>query len=178
MRCLGNAQAKMKIIVTAGMTVLSLAVSAQAQIGRTLDESKRSYGYGKIFLHENIYIFCGPKTDFHRVRYFITAFFVEGKVSLVYYTVNDPSADKMYTEDAKDLLKNSAPEVVWSDPSANAENTEMTWSGSINGVVQYSAHLKGTLEIVDESTNVGGVIGAKREIINGQSVTVLPLPEH
>jgi hypothetical protein len=38
MRCLGNAQAKMKIIVTAGMTVLSLAVSAQAQIGRTLDE--------------------------------------------------------------------------------------------------------------------------------------------
>ncbi len=105
---------------------------------------------------------------------------MEGKVSLVYYTVNDPSADKMYTEDAKDLLKNSAPEVVWSDPSANAENTEMTWSGSINGVVQYSAHLKGTLslEIVDESTNVGGVIGAKREIINGQSVTVLPLPEH
>jgi hypothetical protein len=142
MRCLGNAQAKMKIIVTAGMTVLSLAVSAQAQIGRTLDESKRSYGYGKIFLHENIYIFCGPKTDFHRVRYFITAFFVEGKVSLVYYTVNDPSADKMYTEDAKDLLKNSAPEVVWSDPSANAENTEMTWSGSINGVVHRFGHGK------------------------------------
>jgi len=33
---------------------------------------KQSYGYGKIFLNENIYTFCGPKTDFHRVRYFIT----------------------------------------------------------------------------------------------------------
>src|SRR5882757_2651062 len=64
-----------------------------------LRRMKQSYGYGKIFLNENIYTFCGPKTDFHRVRYFITAFFVEGKVSLVYYTVNDPSADKMYTED-------------------------------------------------------------------------------
>jgi hypothetical protein len=55
----------------------------------------------------------------------------------------------------------------------------MTWSGSLNGVVQYSAHLDGTrlLKIVDEATNVGGVIGAKREIINGQSVTVLPTPE-
>jgi hypothetical protein len=167
-------------ISTVVLAVLSLAVSAQAQIGRTLDECRQSYGYGKIFLNENIYTFCGPKTDFHGVRYFITAFFVEGKVSLIHYTVNNSSADKMYTEDANYLLKNSAPEVVWSDPSANAENTELTWSGSINGVAQYTAHLKGTrsLEIVDEATNVGGVIGAKREIINGQSVTVLPLPEN
>jgi hypothetical protein len=158
---------------------LSLANRAQAQIGRTLDECRQSYGYGKIFLNENIYTFCGPKTDFNGVRYFITAFFVEGKVSLIHYAVNQPSVDKMYTEDAKDLLKNSAPEVVWSEPSSNVDNTEMTWSGSINGVVQYSAHLEGTrlLKIVDEATNVGGVIGAKREIINGQSVTVLPTPQ-
>ena len=163
-------------VVIAG---LSLANHAQAQIGRTLDECRQSYGYGETFLNKNVYIFCGPKTDFHGIRYFISAFFVDGKVSSIDYGPNKPSTDKMHVEDAEYLLKSSAPEVVWSDPSTNAENTEMTWSGSINGVAQYSAHLKGTLslEIVDESTNVGGVIGAKREIINGQSVTVLPLPE-
>jgi hypothetical protein len=93
--------------------------------------------------------------------------------------VSVKSGEDQYTEDAKDLLKNSAPEVLWSEPSSNVDNTEMTWSGSVNGVAQYTAHLKGAslLEIVDESTNVGGVIGAKREIINGQSVTVLPTPK-
>jgi hypothetical protein len=52
----------------------------------------------------------------------------------------------------------------------------MSWSGSVNGVVTYTARLKGTysLEIVDEATNAGGVFGAKREIINGQSYSVLP----
>jgi hypothetical protein len=170
--------AKMKII-TIALGVLSLAVSAQAQIGCTLDECVQHYGYGQTFLNANFYTFCGPKTDFHGVCYFIAAAFVDGKVSWINYGPNRPSTDKMFIEDAKYLLKNSALDVVWNYPSANAENTEIVWSGSINGVVQYFAHLKGTLslEIVDESTNAGGVIGAKREIINGQSVTVLPLPE-
>jgi hypothetical protein len=120
---------------------LSVASHAQAQIGRTLDECTQSYGYGKIFLNPNIYTFCGPKTDFpaplltnldHKVRYFITAFFVEGKVSLIRYYVNDSRNDSMYDVDAKNLLKDSAPEVVWSDPSTNAEGTEIKWSGSVN----------------------------------------------
>jgi hypothetical protein len=164
---------------------LSVASHAQAQIGRTLDECTQSYGYGNPFLNPNIYTFCGPKTDFpaplltnldHKVRYFITAFFVEGKVSLIRYYVNDSRNDSMYDVDAKNLLKDSAPEVVWSDPSTNAEDTEIKWSGSVNGKAKYTARLKGTrsLEIVDEDTNAGGVIGAKREIINGQSFTVLP----
>jgi hypothetical protein len=61
-------------------------------------------------------------------------------------------------------------------PIKNKEETEMTWTGSVNAKVKYSAILKGTLslEIVDLATNVGGVIGAKREIINGQVVSVLP----
>jgi hypothetical protein len=82
----------------------------------------------------------------------------------------------LYVEDAKYLLKCCVPEVVWSDPSHNDAKTEMSWSGSVNGVVTYTARLKGTysLEIVDEATNAGGVFGAKREIINGQSYSVLP----
>jgi hypothetical protein len=156
-----------------------LRITRKPKISRTLDECVQHYGYGKPFLSANFYTFCGPKTDFHGVRYFIAAAFVDGKVSWINYCPNNTSTDKMDVEDAEYFLKNSAPEVVWNDPSANAENTEMTWSGSINGVVQYSAHLKGTrsLEIVDEATNVGGVTGAKREIINGQTVTVLPTPE-
>jgi hypothetical protein len=118
----------------------------------------------------------------HKIHYAIVAFFIDGKVSTIHYWV-DKSTDKtdeMYVEDAKYLLHYCTPEVVWSDPSHNAAQTEMTWSGSVNGVVTYTARLKGTysLEIADEATNVGGVMGAKREIINGQSVTVLPLPEH
>jgi hypothetical protein len=165
-------------LITVVLATLSLTVCAHAQIGRTLEECRQSYGYGKPSFVINTYDFCGPKTDIRGVRYFITAFFVDGKVSIIYYAVNDPLTDNMYIEDAGYLLKISAPEVVWGSPSTNAGKTEMTWSGSVSGAVQYTAHFQGTrvLKIVDEATNSGGVIGAKREMMDGHEVTVLPTP--
>ena len=49
--------------------------------------------------------------------------------------------------------------------------------------IAYRIEAQHSLETVEETTNadkdtsVGGVKGAKREIINGQPVTVLPLPQ-
>jgi hypothetical protein len=100
---------------------------------------------------------------------------VEGKVSELTYLISSPQ-DKMYVLDAEYLLHDCAPEAVWNEPTKHAEHADVYWDGSVNGVVKYHAHLQGAfmLEITDEATNAGGVKGAKREIINGQSFTVLP----
>ena len=168
---------KWELSSTVALAVFSLAVSGQAQIGRTLAECEQNYGYGKVFLNKDAYTFCGPKTDSRSgVRYFIFAIFVDGRVSQITYYPNTPATDKMYTEEAGYWLKNNAPEIIWSEPAKNKEETEMAWTGSVNGELKYFARLQGTLslKIIDQATNVGGVIGAKREIANGQSVTVLP----
>jgi len=165
------------------VSFLSLCACAEAQIGRTLDECRKSYGDAEDFRNRGeVYVFNPviESRSSQKTPYLILAFFVDGRVSAIHYFIDkDQSADKsgkLYVEDAKYLLKYCVPEVVWSDPSHNDTKTEMNWSGSVNGVVTYTARLKGTysIEIVDEATNAGGVFGAKREIINGQSYSVLP----
>jgi len=164
-------------VITVVLSILSVATAAQAQIGRTLAECELRYGPGKVFLNKDAYRFLGPKTDSQSgIRYFIFAIFVDGRVSYISYYPNMPSVDRMDTGEAEYWLKNNGQEIVWGKPLTNKEETEMTWTGSLNGKVKYTARLKGTLslEIIDQDTNVGGVIGSKREIVNGREVTVLP----
>jgi hypothetical protein len=173
---------------------LSLANHAQAQIGRTIEECRQAYG--SAIDHpsgDGTYIFTGKRTvpeipiaapDFKfyapEMDYYVTAEFVDGRASIITYLAAGADA-KMYVLDAEYLLKHSAPKAVWNEPvkhTVNADgkvNGAVYWDGSVNGVVKYHARLEGlSLEITDEATNAGGVKGAKREIINGQSFTVLP----
>jgi hypothetical protein len=173
--------------ITVALAVISLAVSAHAQIGSTLAECEQKYGKVDHFSRDGAYVSgvqiipeippVAPDFSIYapELRYFVIAQFVDGKVSVITYMISS-SQEKMYVLDAKHLLKDSAPEAVWNEPTKHAEHAAVYWDGSVNGVVQYHAHLEGTfsLEITDEATNAGGVKGAKREIINGQSFTVLP----
>jgi hypothetical protein len=174
---------------------LSVASHAQAQIGRTLDECRQAYGSktdhpsgdGTHFFTEKLTIPEIPAAapDFKlyapELNYYVTAEFVDGRASIITYEAAGADA-KMYVLDAEYLLKHSAPEVVWNEPvkhtvgaHGKVVNGAVYWDGSVNGVVKYHARLEGiSLEITDEATNAGGVKGAKREIINGQSFTVLP----
>jgi hypothetical protein len=169
---------------------LSLASHAQAQIGRTLAECEQKYGKPEVVSVDGGYMFGGQKIpEIHpsapdsgvyapELNYFVLAEFVDGKVSELTYMISS-SQEKMYVLDAEYLLHDCAPEAAWNEPTKHAEHADVYWDGIVNGAVKYHAHLQGSLmlEVTDEATNVGGVKGAKREIINGQSVTVLPTPK-
>jgi hypothetical protein len=115
---------------------LSLAVSAHAQIGRTLDECRKSYGDAEDFTNRGeVYLFNPviESRSSQKVPFFILAFLVDGRVSAIHYFIDkDQSADKsgkLYVEDAKYLLKYCVPEVVWSDPSVGGRiKTSQRWS--------------------------------------------------
>jgi hypothetical protein len=170
------------------VAVLSLAVSAEAQIGRTLDECIQHYGKvetvsrdgrGYVFGTQIVPEIPATAPDFRyyapELHYFVMAEFVDSKASKITYMISS-TKDKMYVIDAEYLLKHSAPEAVWAEPTKHKEGADVYWNGSVNGVVKYHAHLEGifSLEITDDDTNAGGVFGAKREIIDGQTVSVMP----
>jgi hypothetical protein len=92
------------------------------------------------------------------LRYFATAVFVEGKVSIINYIIAS-THDKMYVLEAEYLLK--IVRLKWFGMSRPNMQKALTCIGqeALNDVVKYQAHLEGTfsLEIRDENTNVGGV---------------------
>jgi hypothetical protein len=87
----------------------------------------------------------------------------------------------MYVLEAEYLLKNSAPEVVWNEPTKHAEGADVYWTGSVKrrGKVSGSPgrHIFARNQGREYKRRGSKVIGAKRETINGQQVTVLPSPE-
>jgi hypothetical protein len=172
-------------LVTVVLATLSLTVCAHTQIGRTLEQCIQRYGKAKPFSNDadnDLYNFS-PVIEFspsNKVTYFIAAYFTNDKVSRLVYLPDKPNDKdaKIFVEEAEYLLKYGTPEIVWGDSTHNEAKTQMYWTGR-DGEKTYTARLTGTaqLEIKDQFTDVGGVQGAKREMMDGHEVTVLPTPE-
>ena len=92
--------------ITVALAVISLAVSAHAQIGSTLAECEQKYGKVDHFSRDGAYV-SGVQTipeippvapDFSiyapELRYFVIAQFVDGKVSVITYMISS-SQEKM-----------------------------------------------------------------------------------
>ena len=137
-------------LITVTLAIFLLAAAAQAQINCTLEECEQNFGHGDLRIQRDGRLYdCFTTIESrpeHEIHYQVLAFFVGIKVCEMAYslTKHPDNPPALSVEDAEFLLAYRTPEIVWSKPSRNADNTEMIWTGSVNGQLHYVALFDGT----------------------------------
>ena len=97
------------LMINIKLITLALAGAAQAQIGRTPAECEQNYGSAEP-MHPNdpnktAYGFLSwiESRPAHKDRYYIFVYFIDDKVSRIYYTGGGDHPFKLYVEEARVL---------------------------------------------------------------------------
>ena len=163
----------MKLLTLIASLVIA-TYSAQAQLGKTLAECKTNYltnsssggSWQKI---GETYIFI--LKDHKDYSMWIT--FTSGVATRIDYVFGN----EFSRATATGLIESSIPGRGWLvEPSVDG-SSDIYWSSN-TGPIQYAAsmswHWLTVVSSLHPVTSVGGVEGAHQEIINGQTITVLP----